>query len=236
MLSGLNGNGLFFGNMKGGVGKSTLCMYVLEMILKLQKDLDVLMIDTDPQSTSSRMMTNILPAEKIRSMPMGDRYDGAIMSTVDGVIKSHLVNDNTLAVIDSAAGKVGNIWQVALLCNTMIVPTSLSWTDMQPTLDYIREIDERKEDYDSTTPHIIVVPNKTSPQQKDYSLINDAAKSLNVIVAPPVSDFSIVRKASHEYKGLTDVEGSRFYEEIETLAQFIISHVLSGELDRIFAR
>ena len=235
MLSGLNGKGLFFGNMKGGVGKSTLCMYVLEMIMQIKPDLDVLLIDTDPQSTTSRMMQNILPAEKIRSMPMGDRYDGAIMSTVDGVIKSHLVNDNTLAVIDSAAGKVGNIWQVAFLCNTMIVPTSLSWTDMHPTIDYIREIDERKEDYDSTTPHIIVVPNKTSPQQKDYSLINDAAKSLNVIVAPPVSDYSIVRKSSHDYQGLTDVADSKFHEEIRTLAQFIVSHVISGELDRIFA-
>lgn len=235
MLSGLNGKGLFFGNMKGGVGKSTLCMYVLEMIMQLKPELDVLLIDTDPQSTSSRMMTNLLPPEKIRAMPMGDRYDGAIMSTVDGVIKSHLVNEDTLVVIDSAAGKIGNIWQVALLCNTMIVPTSLSWTDMHPTIDYISEIDERKEDYDSTTPHIIVVPNKTSPQQKDYSLINDAAKSLNVIVAPPVSDYSIVRKSSHDYAGLKDVKDSRFHEEIKTLAQFIVSHVLSGELDRIFA-
>ena len=106
---------------------------------------------------------------------------------------------------------------------------------MHPTIDYIREIDERKEDYDSTTPHIIVVPNKTSPQQKDYSLINDAAKSLNVIVAPPVSDYSIVRKSSHDYQGLKDVEDSKFHEEIKTLAQFIVSHVISGELDRIFA-
>ena len=66
---------------------------------------------------------------------MGDRYDGAIMSTIDGVIKSHLVKDNSIVVVDTAAGKIGNIWQVALLCNTMIVPTSLSWTDMQPTIE-----------------------------------------------------------------------------------------------------
>ena len=236
MLSGLNGKGLFFGNMKGGVGKSTLCMYVLEMITMLQKDLDILLVDIDPQSTTSRMMGNILPNEKIRSMPMGDRYDGMIMSTVDGVLKNHLVNENTLAMIDTAAGKIGNVWQVALLCNTMIVPTSLSGTDMQPTIDYIREIDERKEDYDSTTPHIILVPNKTSPQQKNYSLINDAAKTLNVIVAPPVSDYSIVRKSSHDFKGLKDVKKTPFYDEIKTLAQFIISHVISGELDRIFTR
>ena len=88
MLAGLNGHGLFFGNMKGGVGKSTLCIYTLEMIKKLRPDLDILLIDTDPQGTSSTMMKSILAPEKIRFMPMGDRYDGAIMSTIDGVIKS----------------------------------------------------------------------------------------------------------------------------------------------------
>ena len=144
MLAGLNGHGLFFGNMKGGVGKSTLCIYTLEMIKKLRPDLDILLIDTDPQGTSSKMMASILEPEQIRFMPMGDRYDGAIMSTIDGVIKSHLVKDNSLVVVDTAAGKIGNIWQVALLCNTMIVPTSLSWTDMQPTIEYVQEIDTRK--------------------------------------------------------------------------------------------
>lgn len=235
MLAGLNGHGLFFGNMKGGVGKSTLCMYTLEMIKRLKPDLDILLIDTDPQGTSSSMMKSILDPDQIRFMPMGDRYDGAIMSTIDGVMKSHLVKDNSLVVVDTAAGKIGNIWQVALLCNTMIVPTSLSWTDMQPSIEYVQEIDARKEDYTSMTPHIIVVPNRTSPNQKDYSLINDTAKSLNVIVAPPVSDFSIVKHSSHNYNGLKDVEKSRFYGEIETLGNFIVSHVLSGELDRIYS-
>lgn len=235
MLAGLNGRGLFFGNMKGGVGKSTLCIYTLEMIMRLRPELDILLIDTDPQGTSSSMMKSVLPPEKIRFMPLGDRYDGAIMSTIDGVIKGHLVNDNSMVVVDTAAGKIGNVWQVALLCNTMIVPTSLSWTDMQPTIEYVKEIDSRKEDYTSMTPHIIVVPNRTSPNQRDYSLINDAAKSLNVIVAPPVSDYSIVKHSSHNFHGLKDVDGSKFANEIETLAGFIVSHVLSGELDKIFA-
>lgn len=235
MLSGLNGKGIFFGNMKGGVGKSTLCIYTLEMIMRLKPELNALLVDTDPQASSSNMMQGILSSEQIRYMPMGDRYDGVIMSTIDGVLKTHLVQDNSLVVVDSAAGKIGNIWQVALLCNTMIVPTSQSWTDMQPTIEYIQEIDSRKEDYNSLTPHIIVVPNRSSPNQRDYSLITNAAKNLNVIVAPPVSDYSIVKHSSHQYKGLKDVEGSRFYDEIKVLAEFIISHVMSGELDRIFA-
>jgi chromosome partitioning protein len=236
MIAGLNGKGLLFGNMKGGVGKTTLCMYILEMIQRLRPKLDVLLIDTDPQASASHMMESVIAAEKIRSMPMGHRYNGAVMSTIDSVIRRQLVQDDSIVMVDTAAGKIGNVWQVALLCNTIIVPTSLSWTDIRPTIDYIQEIDDRKEDYGITTPHIIVVPNRTSPHQRDYSLITNTAKNLNVIIAPPVSDFAVVKHSSHNYRGLIDVEGSRYYDEIHSLADFIISHVMSGDLDRIFAK
>lgn len=234
MISGFSGKGVFFGNMKGGVGKSTLCVYTLEMIQKLKPELDILLIDTDPQATSSSMMTPILGETRVRFMPVGDRFDGTIMSMIDGVIKTHLVNENTLVIVDTAAGKIGNIWQIALLCNTMIVPTSLSWTDMRPSMEYVSEIDMRKNDYTTTTPHVIVVPNRVSPNQRDYSLLYNAAQDLNVVISPPVSDFSIVKHSSHNFNGLKDIEGSRFYDEVENLAKFIISHVLTGKLDDIY--
>ena len=234
MISGLSGKGIFFGNIKGGVGKSTLCIYIFEMLRRLRPDLAMLLVDTDPQASSSMTLQNIVPQQSLRFMPMGDRYDGAITSMIDGVIKSHLVNDNSVAIIDSAAGKIGNVWQVALLCNTMIVPTSLSYTDIRPTIDFIKEIDSYKDNYNTQTPHIIVVPNRSSPNQKDYSYLTDAAENLNLVIAPPVSDYSIVRHSSHNFNGLSDIEGSRFYEQIENLTNFIISHVLSGQLDEIF--
>ncbi|MGC6484149.1 MAG: ParA family protein [Candidatus Puniceispirillales bacterium] len=234
MNSGFSGKGIFFGNIKGGVGKSTLCIYIFEMLRKLRPDLDMLMLDTDPQASSSMTLQQIVPKHMLRFMPMGDRYDGAITAMLDGVIKSHLVNDNTVALIDSAAGKIGNVWQVALLCNTIIVPTSLSFTDIRPTLDFIRELDGYKENYNTKTPHIIVVPNRASPNQKDYSALTDAAQNLNLVVAPPVSDYSVVRHSSHNFKGLADIEGTKFYDQIENLTHFIISHVLSGKLDEIF--
>lgn len=234
MVTGFAGKGIFFGNMKGGVGKSTLCIYTLEMLQRMKPELDILLIDTDPQATSSSMLRGILDESRVRFMPIGDRYDGTVMSMIDGVVKSHLMEKDTLVVLDTAAGKIGNIWQVALLCNTMIVPTSLSWTDMRPSIDYVSEIDSRKSDYDSQTPHIIVVPNRVSPNQKDYSLLYNAARDLNVVISPPVCDYSIVKHSSYDYKGLEAIEGSRFFGEVEKLAQFIISHVLTGKLDEIF--
>ena len=144
MFSGLSGKGIFLGNIKGGVGKSTLCIYIFEMLRKIRPDLDMLLIDTDPQASSSLMLRNIVPESMLRCMPMGDRYDGAITSMIDGVMKSHLVKDDSVALIDSGAGKIGNVWQLALLCNTIIVPTSLSYTDIRPTIDFINDRFVRK--------------------------------------------------------------------------------------------
>ena len=43
-------------------------------------------------------------------------------------------------MVDSGAGKIGNFWQVGFLCNALLVPTSMSWTDLRPTLDFIKEM------------------------------------------------------------------------------------------------
>ena len=234
MSNGFSGNGIFFGNIKGGVGKSTLCMFTLDMIRKLKPELDILLIDIDPQATTAKMMKGILPEGRVRFMPISDSFDGAAISMIDGVVKSHLVQDNSLVIIDSAAGKIGNVWQVAMLCNSMIIPTSMSWVDMAPTLEYIEEIDTRKSDYSSKTPHLIVVPNRSAPNRKDYSPLHKEAENLNVVLAPPVCDYAVVRNTSRNFQALASVKKTRFHSEIEKLARFIISHVLSGKLDKIY--
>ena len=233
-MRGFSGKGIFFGNIKGGVGKSTLCMFTLDMLRKLKPDLKVLLIDIDPQATAAKMMQNVLPDGAVRAMPITDNFDGTALSMIDGVMKTHLVEDNSLVIIDSAAGNIGNVWQVAMLCNAMVIPTSMSWVDMAPTIEYITEIDSRKIEYDSKLPHLIVVPNRNAPNQKNYAPLYDKAAELNVVLAPPVSDFAVVRHTSHNFKGLESVENSRFYGEIEKMAQFIVSHVLTGKLDEIY--
>ena len=234
VASGFSGKGLFFGNIKGGVGKSTLCMFTLEMLRKLKPELDILLIDIDPQATTAKMMKGILPEGRVRFMPISDSFDGAAISMIDGVVKSHLVQDGSLVIIDSAAGRINNVWQIAMLCNSMIIPTSLSWVDMAPTIEYIQEIDSRKSDYRSTTPHLIVVPNRSAPNQKNYSSLYDRAADLNVVIAPPVCDYAVVRNTSFDFKGLPSIKKTRFHGEVDKLARFIISHVLSGKLDSIY--
>ena len=53
-------------------------------------------------------------------------------------------------------------------------------------------------------------------------------------MAPPISDLSAARGQHSGFEGIKGVEGTRFYEEVERLGQFIIDYVVSGELDRIY--
>ena len=226
---------IFVGNIKGGVGKSTLSVYLTEYLRRRFKRQSVTLIDTDPQGTSFELMEPKSKSGDVRFLPVGDRYDGVNMSTLDGVLRRLLAQNENLAIVDTGAGKIGNFWQLAFLCNTLLVPTSMSWADLRPTIDFIKEIDERKADLRSVTPHVVVVPNRVSPHQRNFQPISDALSEVNAILAPPLSELSAARNATPDFSGLDGVEGTRFYREIERLGEFLVEYVISGELDRIYA-
>ena len=226
---------IFVGNIKGGVGKSTLTVYLTDYLRRRFKRRSVILFDTDPQGTSFEMLEPRSKNGDARFLPVGDRYDGVNMTTLDGVLRRLLAQNENIAMVDTGAGKLGNFWQMAFLCNTLLVPTSMSWADLRPTIDFIKEIDERKADLRSVTPHVVVVPNRVSPQQRHFQQIADALLEVNAILAPPISELSAARNATPDFSGLDGVEGTRFYREIERLGEFLIEYVISGELDRIYA-
>ena len=225
---------IFVGNIKGGVGKSTLTVYLTDYLRRRFKRRSVVLLDTDPQGTSFELMEPKSKNGDARFLPVGDRYDGVNMTTLDGVLRRFLAQNDGIAMVDTGAGKLGNFWQMAFLCNTLLVPTSMSWADLRPTIDFIKEIDERKADLRSVTPHVVVVPNRVSPQQRHFQQIVDALQEVNAILAPPISELSAARHSSPDFSGLEGVEGTRFCREIERLGEFIVEYVISGELDRIY--
>jgi cellulose biosynthesis protein BcsQ len=228
------GKAIFVGNIKGGVGKSTLAVYLTDYLRRRYQRRPVMLLDTDPQGTAFEMMQPHSRADDIKFLPIGDRYDGVSMTTLDGVLRRMLSYDDAVAIVDTGAGKLGNVWQMAMLCSTVLVPTSMSWTDLRPTIDFIKELDDRKEDYGVVNPHVVVVPNRTSPSQKNFGQLAGALEEVNAIMAPPISDLSVARSHSSDFQGINAVEGTRFCEEIERLGEFIIDYVISGELDRIY--
>ena len=125
-----------------------------------------------------------------RHIPIGDRYDGVNTVTLDGVYRRLISDNGSLTVVDTAGGGLGNIWQLVMLSKCVLVPTSLSWSDVRPTIDFVNELSERKDANGMSSPHIIIVPNRISPQQRNSALT--AIGDMNVILAPSVSDLSIV--------------------------------------------
>jgi chromosome partitioning protein len=226
---------IFVGNIKGGVGKSTLTVYLTDYLRRRFKRQSVVLLDTDPQGTSFELIEPKSRNGDARFLPIGDRYDGVNMTTLDGVVRRLLAQNDGIVMVDTGAGRLGNFWQMAFLCNTLLVPTSMSWADLRPTIDFIKEIDERKADLQSVTPHVVVVPNRVSPQQRHFQQISDALLKVNAILAPPISELSAARNSPSDFSGLDGVEGTRFCREIERLGEFLVDYVISGELDRIYA-
>ena len=89
-----------------------------------------------------------------------------------------------------------------MMCECIIINTSLSWADLRPTIEFVREMDERKESSNALTPHLIVVPNRIPPAQKDLSNLSKNLEGLNVILSLPLSDLSLVRQISRDFQGL----------------------------------
>ena len=78
------------------------------------------------------------------------------------------------------------------------------------------------------------MPNRVPLISATFS-ISSALNDVNAILAPPISDLVVARGKSQKFNGLAEVEGTRFYDEISRLGEFVVNYVISGELDRIYS-
>ncbi len=230
------GKSIFVGNIKGGVGKSTLTTLLFDYFQNKKGEMKVQMVDADRQGTSFEMLEPMAKGDNIRHVPVSDRFDGLSLVTLDSILRRMRANPETLTIVDTGAGWPGNVWQIAMMSECIIIPTTLSWADLRPTIEFVQEMDERKESLDTLSPHLIIVPNKVPPSQRDMSMLSDNLKDLNVVVAPPLSDLSVVRHMSANFKGLEAAKGTRFFNEFIRLGDFIDEYVLSGRLNKMYEK
>ena len=228
------GQSIFVGNIKGGVGKSTITAFLYDYFRTQFPNRPIQMLDTDRQGTSFELLGTVANERDIRHVPVSDRFDGLSLVTLDSILRRMRADPHSLTIVDTGAGWPGNIWQIAMMCECIIIPTSLSWADLRPTVEFVREMDDRKDGQDSVLPHLIIVPNRIPPSQRDLSAISEILEGLNVVLAPPLSDLSLVRQMSGEFKGLEAAKGTRFHDEFGRLGDFIRDYVLSGKLSQMY--
>ena len=89
------GKAVFVGNIKGGVGKSTLAVYLTDYLRHRYKRRKIMLLDTDPQGTAFEMMQPHSRVDDIKFLPIGDRYDGVSMTTLDGILRRMASEDET---------------------------------------------------------------------------------------------------------------------------------------------
>ena len=104
-----SGKAIFVGNIKGGVGKSTLAVYLTDYLRARYDRRSVMLLDTDPQGTAFEMMRPLSRADDIKFLPIGDRYDGVSMTTLDGILRRMLSEDESVTIVDTGAGKLAEI-------------------------------------------------------------------------------------------------------------------------------
>ena len=230
----MNSGAILVGNIKGGVGKSMLAAFMTDFLRQKFRYHEMKVIDADPQGTAFEMLEPLFPRGSVRHLGVGGRYDGVNLVTLDSLLRSYLNNDDHLVMIDSGAGTPDSLFQAIMACRCVLVPVSLSWADIRPTVDFIKLIQERKDQTSQACPHIIVVPNRVPPRQRDISEIANAMRGLDVVIAPGLSEISAVRKQAGAFTGLTGLKGTRYYDEFEKLGNFICDYVLSGKIDSMF--
>ena len=229
------GKAIFVGNIKGGVGKSTISAFLYDYFCRSSQYDNVNLLDTDKQGTAYELLGSLNSRKNVvKHVPVSDRFDGLSMVTLDSLMRRMRIEGNSLTLVDTGAGWPGNVWQLAMMCESIIVPTSLSWADIRPTIEFVKEIDERKIGNDTVTPHLIIVPNRIPPSQRDLSQLSEHLNGLNVVLAPPLSDLSIVKSMSGNFTGLDEISDTRFYAEFIRLAKFIEDYVLSGKLSAMY--
>jgi chromosome partitioning protein len=126
---------LAVGNLKGGVGKSTLAVNLASAFAAEGRR--TVLLDTDPQQTAARWASHrLLPCEVMEAPIRDVRGAGAWVGLVDGVRRSAEV-----VVVDLPAVLTAALAAACLVADAVLVPSAPSRVDvttLQRTLHYLR--------------------------------------------------------------------------------------------------
>ena len=140
--------------------------------------------DTDKQGTAYELIGSRNSRENVVKHVLSvTGLTELSMVTLDSLMQRMRVKGNSLTLRQIRGWLTGNVWQLAMMCRSIIVPTSLSWANVRPTIEFVKEIDERKIGNDTVTPHLIIVPNKIPPSTtRFYPSFWRASNGLNVVL------------------------------------------------------
>lgn len=152
---GAHGGIVAVGNLKGGVGKSTVAVGIAGAMARAGKS--VALVDGDPQSTSRRwLMSGHMPSVRVESLSIESL--SSLESWLDRA--ERLVSAHGTVLIDLPAVIGPAMASAFLLARVILVPVSLSPVDIDGTARVLRYIRTARTERLRQGPSVLIVPNK----------------------------------------------------------------------------
>lgn len=206
------------GNLKGGVGKSTVAVGIAGAMASAGKS--VALVDGDPQATSSRWLANPDQPTWSEQPIWVDTLDIATLSSVETWLEQaeRLVRVHGTVLVDLPA-VIGPAMAAAfMLARVIIVPVSLSPVDIDGTTRVLKHIRAARNERGGRGPAVLIVPNKLP---RRIGVERDFADAFDRFGEPVVAGLSLMPEHGRAFAAgawIGDIApGSRAHLEVLAL-------------------
>lgn len=203
------------GNLKGGVGKSTLAVNLASAFAAGGRS--TVLVDTDPQQTAARWAAHRLLPCQVLEAPIRDLAGaGAWVGYADGIRRKA-----ELVVVDLPAVLGAALAAACLLADAVLIPTGLGRVDLttlQRTLHHLRAARRERR---GSAPLALIVPTRLPPpgllrRRIDLRALADLGEPL----APPLHLDPAFEAAFAAGRWIGDVaRGSRAHRDLRALQE-----------------
>ena len=228
----MNKYSIAFVNSKGGVGKSTLCMLSALAIMRSRNGCSVSLIDTDVQKSSLSILNHIKTNILLEYVPFNHSSPGLGASLLDQKLKSS-THQKQITLIDTMAHPPRQLINCLMQCNSIVVPCSLSDVEVLATIEFIKDLDGLKQIHSGPSPHLIIIPNRVSPNQRYIHLLTDKLKEIDVIIGPTMSELAILKNDLQFLPKDLHKLPIRFGNEFKNLMDFLDKALIGGGIDKL---
>jgi len=215
-INGSFGGFIAIGNLKGGVGKSTLAVGLAGAMARTGKS--VALVDGDLQATSRRWLVRSDLPVRVETLDLDS------LSSLQGWLgrAERLVQAHGTVIVDLPATIGPAMASAFLLARVIVVPVSLSAVDIDGTNRVLRYIRVARSERGGIGPKVMIVPNKLPRSVGIERPTLDVLHGFGEPVVGGLSHYPEHGRAFAEGRWIGDLApGSRAHNEVMDLERVV---------------